>query len=282
MGQGFASPENAAQALASAARAGDRAALRTILGPASDELQMSDKVQAADELRQFSQAFDAGHRIHHDSDTRATLEVGANDWPFPIPLVHTSQRWFFDTELGKEEVINRRIGRNELWALEAVRAYADAQREYARVDRDGDQVLEYAQDFLSTPGKKDGLYWPPDLDGEVSPLGPLVAVATGSGYMTSSRQKSGPRPFHGYFFRVLTRQGKHAPGGKYDYIVNHNMIGGFALLAWPADYGNSGIMSFMINQQGQVYQRDLGPNTASIAKKIRAFDPDPGWRVSHD
>ena len=281
-GKTFASADAAAQALAEAAKAMDRPALKTILGPASDELQMSDKVQAEEELSAFAAAFDAGHQIVPESDTRATLEVGANNWPFPIPLVQKNGQWFFDTQAGKEEIINRRIGRNELFAIEAVRAYVDAQREYARSDRDGDGVLEYAQNFLSTPGQKDGLYWSPELDGELSPLGPLVATAQSEGYMTSDRKKSGPRPFHGYCFKILTRQGKHAPGGKYNYIINGNMIGGFALVAWPVDYGNSGVMTFIINQQGQVYQKDLGRNTASIAKKMDSYDPDPTWNTSPD
>jgi len=280
IGETFPSAEAAVQALASAAQARDRNALRIILGPTSDELQMSDKVQGDEELTQFAEAFAAGHQIRELANNRATLEVGANGWPFPIPLVHQGGKWYFDTEAGKDEVLNRRIGRNELWALRAVRAYADAQRDYARHDHDGSQVLKYAQNFLSTPGKRDGLYWPPEPDGELSPLGPLVATAQAEGYMTSTHQKSGPRPFHGYYFKILTKQGSHAAGGKYDYVINHNMIGGFALLAWPADYGNSGIMSFMINQQGRVYQKDLGPHTASVAKKIHAYDPDATWHPS--
>jgi hypothetical protein len=156
------------------------------------------------------------------------------------------------------------------------------QREYAGRDRDGDGVLEYAQNLLSTPGKKDGLYWSPELDGELSPLGPLIAVAQGEGYMTSNLEKSGPRPFHGYCFKILTRQGKHAPGGKYNYVIHGNMIGGFALVAWPADYGTSGVMTFIINQQGLVYQKNLGPHTGSIAKKMDTYDPDPTWHSSPD
>jgi Protein of unknown function (DUF2950) len=282
VGKAFPSPDSAAEALADAAKTKDRAALKAVLGPESDELQMSDRAQADQELADFAAAFDASHRLVRNSDTRVTLEVGTNNWPFPIPLAQRNGQWFFDTHAGKEEVINRRIGRDELSALETVRAYVDAQREYARLDRDGDDVLEYAQNFLSTPGKKDGLYWPPELDGEISPLGPLVAAAQEQGYMKSTGEKSGPRPFHGYYFKILTRQGKHAPGGKYDYVINGNMIGGFALVAWPADYGSSGIMTFIINQQGRAYQKDLGPKTASIAKKMDAYDPDPTWHTSPD
>jgi len=281
-GKPFASAEDAAQALADAAKAKDRSALKAILGPASDELQVSDQVQAENELAQFAAAFENGHWVVPDSNTRATLEVGPNGWPLPIPLVQTNGHWFFDTAAGKDEIINRRIGRNELSALDTVRAYVDAQREYASRDRDGSQVLKYAQRVLSTPGKKDGLYWPLDLDGEMSPLGPLVADAQGEGYQTSDRQRAEPQPFHGYCFRILTRQGSHAPGGKYDYVINGNMIGGFALVAWPADYGDSGVMTFIVNQQGRVYQKDLGPATAAIAKKMTTYDPDPTWRRSPD
>jgi hypothetical protein len=282
IGQTFPSADSAVEALAGAAKAKDRLALKTILGPASDELQTADRVQGDQQLAEFAAAFDAGHRIVGGSNGRAILEVGTNNWPLPIPLAQKNGQWFFDTQAGKEEIINRRIGRNELSTLETVRAYVDAQREYARADRDADQVLEYAQSFLSTPGKKDGLYWSPELDGEISPLGPFMANAQGEGYMKSNREKSGPQPFHGYYFKILKRQGKHAPGGKYDYVINGNMIGGFALVASPADYGKSGVMTFIINQQGRVYQKDLGKKTSSIAKKMNAYDPDPTWSSSPD
>ncbi len=284
IGKTFTSPESAAQALATAAKAKDRTALREVLGPASEELEMSDKVQADEELTEFASAYDKSHRIVRESNTNATLEVGANQWPLPIPLVEKNGQWYFDTEAGKDEVINRRIGRDELEALQSVRAYADAQREYAGHDHDGSQVLKYAQKIVSTPGKKDGLYWPSEQDGSESPLGPMVAEAQGEGYLTktSNSEQSGPRPFHGYYFKILKRQGQNAPGGKYDYVINGNMIGGFALVAWPADYGDSGVMTFMINQQGRVYQKDLGPSTDSIAKKMDAYDPDSSWKPSRD
>jgi hypothetical protein len=281
-GKVFASAESAAQALAEVAKTKNREQLRAILGPGSEHLQMSDQAQAEAEMSAFAAAFDSGHRLVRQSDARAMLEVGTNNWPFPIPIVQQHGSWTFDTEAGQEEIINRRIGRNELSAIETVRAYVDAQREYARSDRDGDGVLEYAQSILSTAGKKDGLYWSPELDGELSPLGPLVAVAQGEGYLRGNREKSGPQPFHGYCFRILTRQGKHAPGGKYNYVINGNMIGGFGLVAWPADYGNSGVMTFIINQQGQVYQKDLGRQTVSIAGKMDSYDPDPTWKIPPD
>ena len=281
-GKVFASAESAVQALAGVAKTKNRAELRAILGPQSEDLQMSDQAQAEAEMSEFAAAFDSGHRLVRQNDARAMLEVGTNNWPFPIPIVQKGGGWTFDTEAGKEEIINRRIGRNELSAIETVRAYVDAQREYARSDRDGDGVLEYAQSILSTPGKKDGLYWSPELDGELSPLGPLVAVAQGEGYLRGNREKSGPQPFHGYCFRILTRQGKHAPGGKYNYVINGNMIGGFGLVAWPADYGNSGVMTFLVNHAGIVFQKDLGPDTARLAERMTSFNPDRSWQKVSD
>jgi hypothetical protein len=197
-----------------------------------------------------------------------------------VPLVEKSGRWFFDTEAGAEELINRRIGRNELAVLDAVRTYVEAQREYAMLDRDGDEVLEYAQRFGSSEGTKDGLYWPLDLDGSMSPLGPLVAEAQVVGYRKPT--DGSQQPFHGYYFRILTRQGKHAPGGAYDYVINGNMIGGFALVAWPAEYDETGVMTFIVNQQGRVYQKDLGERTARIAGSMKTYDPDDTWCPSPD
>jgi hypothetical protein len=211
------------------------------------------------------------------------LEVGTNAWPFPVPIVKRNGRWFFDTEAGKDEILNRHIGKNELATLESVRTCVEAQREYASKDRDGDEVLEYAQRFSSTPGTKDGLYWPPDLDGEISPLGPLVARAHNQGYLAKSREQgAAPEPFHGYFFKILTRQGKQAPGGKYDYIINGNMLGGFAFVAWPLEYGETGVMTFIVNQQGRVYQKDLGPRTAKTAGAMKEYEPDKTWSLSPD
>jgi hypothetical protein len=179
-------------------------------------------------------------------------------------------------------LLNRRIGGNELEALKSLRAAAQAQREYASKDRDGDEVLEYAQKIISESGSKDGLYWSPDIDGEVSPLGPAFADAQREGYLKEEKQGDEPRAFHGYYFKILTRQGSHAPGGAYDYITNGNMIGGFAFVAWPAKYGVSGIMTFTINQQGKVYQKNLGPDTDSVVEKMKAYDPDSSWSLSRD
>lgn len=282
-GQTFATPEAAVSALMAAASAIDTNALRIILGPAAVDLQNPDRVQATNELREFASAFDQANRIVRESDSKCVLEVGHDSWPFAIPLVKQDGQWFFDTEAGKDELLNRRIGRNELSTLQAVRAYVEAQREYAAKDRDGDEVLEFAQRIGSSPGRKDGLYWPPDLDGEISPLGPLAAQAQAQGYRGKPRDEgANPEPFHGFFFRVLTRQAKSAPGGRYDYRINGNMIGGFALVAWPAEYGESGIMTFIVNQQGRVHQKDLGPNTARIAASMRAYNPDRTWTISRD
>jgi hypothetical protein len=282
-GQTFATPEDAVAALVAAAGTDDTEALHVIFGPAAAELENPDRVQGTNELRAFTMAFGQTNRIVHLSESRCVLETGNNAWPFPVPLVKRDGRWLFDTEAGLEELLDRRIGRNELATLAVVRAYVEAQREYATKDRDSDEVLEYAQRFASSPGKKDGLYWPPDLDGEISPLGPLVAEAQDQGYgRTRKEEGAGPEPFNGYLFKVLTRQGKSAPGGKYNYIINGNMIGGFALVAWPAVYGETGIMTFIVNQQGRVYQRDLGSKTAKEAKAMKDYNPDTSWMVSPD
>lgn len=279
----FATPEAAVAALETAATASDRDALRALFGPAAEDVQNPDQVQATNELCAFTAAIRQGKRIVRESDSRCVLEVGAESWPFPVPLLQKEGAWFFDTEAGKDELLSRRIGRNELMTLSAARAYVEAQREYAAKDRDGDEVLEYAQKFISAAGTKDGLYWPPELDGELSPLGPLVAQAQGEGYGVKAKgEGAAPEPFHGYLFKVLTRQAKSAPGGKYDYVINKNMIGGFALIAWPASYGETGIMTFIVNQQGRVYQKDLGAGTAKTASKMQVYDPDKTWAVSAD
>lgn len=279
----FASPQEAVTALDQAVNTTNRAAFAALFGPASEQLANPDSVQGAQELAAFAAAFNTTNRLVRESDTQMVLEVGTDAWPFPIPLVKTAGGWQFDTQAGLEELLNRRIGRNEIEVLNVMRAYVDAQREYASRDRDGDEVLEYAQKITSSPGRTDGLYWPPELNGEVSPLGPLFAQAQTEGYFKDARAAdAGPRPFHGYLFKVLTRQGKHAPGGKYGYIINGNMIGGFALVAWPAGYGDSGVMTFIVNQQGRVYQKDLGERTARIVKGMSAYDPDPGWAASQD
>ncbi|HOY58485.1 MAG TPA: DUF2950 domain-containing protein [Verrucomicrobiota bacterium] len=282
MGQTFATPEAAVSALATAAGTQDANALRLIFGPRTAEIENPDRVQATNDLRAFATAFAQTNRIVRESDSKCVLEVGRDFWPFPVPLTNRDGRWFFDTAAGRDELLNRRIGRNELATIESARAYVQAQREYAMKDRDGDDVLEFAQKFGSAPGQKDGLYWPPELDGEMSPMGPLAAQAHAEGYQHLRQEGASREPFHGYFFKVLTRQAKSAPGGKYDYRINGNMIGGFALVAWPAEYGESGIMTFIVNQQGRVYQKDLGPNTARIAATMTAYHPGQTWTVSRE
>jgi hypothetical protein len=302
MAKAFNSPREAVDALGRAVNRTNRAALKTIFGSEAEVLVNPDSVQGSRELAEFAAAFNTSNRLARASDARMILEVGDNAWPFPIPLVNMQDGWRFDTVAGRDEILNRRIGRNELDVCRIARAYVEAQREYASRDRDGDGVLEYAQKVASSPGRMDGLYWPLELNGEMSPLGPLVAYAQKEGYgrdgapppsansgpqrgrdaAPSASANQGPRPFHGYLFKILTRQAKNAPGGKYDYIINGNMIGGFALIAWPAEYGDSGIMTFIVNQQGRVYQKDLGPKTAKIVRDIAAYDPDSTWRLSAD
>jgi hypothetical protein len=279
----FPTAEAAVKALDQAINTTNRVALAELFGDASDTLANPDTVQGRTELAEFTAAFNKTNSLTAESDARMSLEVGPQAWPFPIPLVKTTGGWRFDTEAGLEEILNRRIGRNELAVLDVMRQYVEAQREYASRDRDGDDVLEYAQRLASTAGRTDGLYWSPRLNGEISPLGPMVVQAQGAGYFDAGTAGAEePRPFHGYLFKMLTRQGKHAPGGKYDYIINGNMIGGFALVAWPMEYGESGIMTFIVNQRGRVYQRDLGENTGKIVRKMDAYDPDSEWHVSAD
>ncbi len=279
----FSTPEQAVAALHEAVTATNRAGLALLFGSELEALVNPDEVQGAAELREFAEAFQVAHQLVKDSEERIVIEVGAGGWPFPIPLVKVSAGWQFDTAAGLEELLNRRIGRNELDVLRVLRACVEAQREYARQDRDGDEVREFAQRISSSPGETDGLYWSWRLNGEISPLGPLVAQAQAAGYTRDAAGSQANRqPFHGYYFKLLTRQGKHAPGGKYDYVINGNMIGGFAFLAWPAQYGDSGVMTFIVNQQGRVYQKDLGEDTARIASKMKTYDPEPGWIVSAD
>jgi hypothetical protein len=281
VGKTFATPEEAVAALLAAASASDTNAFWVIFGPMGTEIVNPDRAQAANELNMFKAAADQRQKIVHESDEKCVLEIGNNDWPFPVPIVKRNGLWFFDTESGKEELLNRRIGKNELSTLETMRAYVEAQRDYASKDRDGDGVLEYAQRLASSPGTKDGLYWPADLDGEISPFGPLVAEANVRGYAMPAKDGTSENvPFQGYYFKILSRQGKHAPGRKHDYLINGNMIAGFAMVAWPAEYGNSGIMTFIVNQQGRVYQKDLGLKTGKLAPAMKTYDPDPTWTVS--
>jgi hypothetical protein len=273
----YSTPDDAVNALITAGRARDKAALRKIFGPDSEKLLSSgDAVADRNTAEKFLAAYDEKHNLAPGENGKMTLVVG-KDWPFPIPLVKDAQKgtWHFDTAAGQEEILNRRIGRNERNVINVCGAVVDAQREYAIRDPNGDGVPEYAEKFLSDPGKKNGLFWETAEGEPPSPLGPLVGNAVAEGYTHGTDGE--PKPYHGYFYRILTSQGANAPGGAYDYLVGGKLIGGFALVAYPAEYGNSGIMTFMVSHSGTIYQRDLGENTAKLAKEINKFDPGPGW-----
>ena len=282
IGRTFSSPEEAVSAMQTAANNHDTNALADIFGPGFADIRTSDPVEGQNELKEFADSFSVSNYLDHVADDRCILDTGTDRWPFPIPIVHGSTGWYFDTAAGKDELINRRVGRDELQAIKSMRVAAEAQREYASANHSGDEVLEFAQKLVSSPGKKDGLYWSPDIDGEISPLGPAFVAAQDEGYLKDVSSENSPQPFHGYFFKLLTRQGKHAPGDAYNYIINGHMIGGFAFVAWPAQYGESGVMTFIINQQGRVYQKDLGPDTGRLVKKMKAYDPDSSWTVTTD
>ena len=276
----FASPEEAVKALIDAAKAGNTKGLSAIFGPAGRKvLSSGDAVQDRADREKFLKAYEAKNALIQDGDSKAVLQIGEEDWPFPIPIVKRGGKWSFDTKKGKEELTNRRIGRNELNTIQTCLAYVDAQREYVAKDRDGDGLFEYAQKFVSTPGKKDGLYWEAKPGEEESPFGDLFVKATSEGY---KKTDSKPVPYHGYFFKILKAQGSNAPGGAYDYIVNGSMIGGFGMVAYPARYGASGVMTFVVNHDGIVYEKNLGKNTAKIAQTINLFDPDKTWKKVAD
>ena len=269
--QSFQTPDEAATALATAVKAGKPEILK-VLGPGGEDIVSSgDDVADKAARDEFVTAYDAKHAVKVEG-RRATLLLGNDDFPFPIPVIHTKTGWEFDTAEGRNEILYRRVGRNELDTIEICLAFVDAENDYADQDH-GEGAGVYAQRIVSSEGKKDGLYWPSDAHD--SPLGQLAAEASAEGYKAGSE----PRPYHGYYFRILTRQGAHAPGGALDYIVKGKMIGGFALIAWPADYDNSGVMTFMGSHGGTVYQRDLGEDTETRAKAITAFDPDKFWRM---
>jgi len=276
-GKAFTSPEEAVKALVDACKRNDTQALLAIVGPEGKEIvssgdDVADKAQRA----RFVENYEAKNQLEQKTPETTILCVGKEDLPIPVPIVKKGEKWYFDAAAGKEEILNRRIGRNELSVIESMHAYVDAQREYAtRKDCGGDALAGYAQKFKSDEGKKNGLYWPAKEGEEISPLGPLVAQAIKEGYQ---KKKDAPTPYHGYYYKIIKAQGKNAPGGKYDYVVNGKMVLGFALVAWPADYGNSGIMTFIVNQDNLVYQKDLGPDTAKIAGALVKYDPDKNWK----
>lgn len=273
----FATPEAAVEALAAALKADSDAPLTALFGE-EHKARLLDPDPAAAKANRATivAAMQTLSVLKEPSADRRILVIGDQAWPVPFPIVKTGDRWRFATEEGIEELINRRIGGNERNAIFSLRAFVDAQRVYAARDRDGDGVLQYAQKIMSSPGKQDGLYWPADpaKGEEASPFGPLIAEAA----PYTAGHKVGD-PYRGYYFRILTQQGQYAPGGAYSYVINGRMIAGFAMVAYPAYYGESGVMTFIVNHNGVVYERDLGPNTAKLAPGIKAFDPGKGWTV---
>jgi hypothetical protein len=269
----FSSPEEAVKSLVAAVRSNDIREMLAILGPGSRELISSgDDVADRAGREKFLKAYDQMNTLQQESADKMVLSIGADNWPLPIPIVKKGTTWVFDIREGKQEILNRRIGRNELHIMDVLHAYADAQHEYATKDCRGDGKVEFAQRLISTEGKRDGLYWEAKEGEEESPLGPLVARAAKEGYANADLS-----PFHGYYFKILKGQGKHVDGGAYNYVVKGKMILGFALVAYPAEYGNSGVMTFILNQEGIIYQKDLGKDTKRRAGAMKIFDPDKSW-----
>ncbi|AGK59528.1 hypothetical protein HYPDE_39293 [Hyphomicrobium denitrificans 1NES1] len=276
----FATPEDAVKSLVDAVKANDEQELISILGPSLKEwIESGDPIADREAREKFVADYEQNKEIDTSEAGKAILVIGEDEFPFPIPLVKTNDQWTFDPEQGKQEIIDRRVGTNELDTIETLLAIVDAQNDYAELNPLGKGAPEYARRFISSPGKHDGLYWPSNRSEAQSPLGTLVAEAATAGYQpTTEGGESSKNPYHGYYFRMLTAQGSHAPGGAYSYLVNGRMIGGFAVIAWPAKYGASGYKTFMINQDQTVYETDLGTNTAAEVKKIRTFDPDKSWK----
>ena len=272
----FPTPEEGVQALTEAAQRNDTATLLAILGPeAKSIVSTSDPVSDRENRERFIKSYEEGHTLVPSGDTKVVLQIGKDEWPFPIPLIKDSAGWRFDTQEGKAEIRKRLIGRNELDVIQVCLAYVDAQREYYMRNPLHTALLQYAPKFISTKGKRDGLYWETTADEPPSPLGPLVVQARREGYKGTAGK---PVPYHGYYYKMLTGQGPDAPDGAYDYVVRGKMIGGFALVAYPAQYGVSGIMTFIVNHDGVVYEKDLGPNTAATAQSMTKFNPDKTWK----
>jgi len=275
--QSFQTPDDAVKALLEAARGDSRDKIIALFGSHNSELLSSgDEVEDKNNRSEFVTLAQQKMAVEKIGEDKAIVHVGNTDWPFPIPVVKNGDSWQFDAEQGRQEILNRRIGRNELSTLGTIRGYVEAQFDYANSDRDGDGVSEYAQKLQSEQGKNDGLFWETEAGQPQSPLGPLIAEARAEGYKLKGATEN-PAPYHGYYYRILTRQGSNVPGGKYDYVINGNMIAGFALVAFPAQYGASGIMTFVVNHQGKIFQKDLGPKTADIVDKIKEYNPDSSW-----
>jgi hypothetical protein len=275
--QSFDSPQAGITALIKAVKANDRAALRAIFGPEGSKLLSSgDAVADARSRAAFSKAYDEASKVVLEGEAQATLVIGKDEWPLPIPLVRYPDGWRFDTVKGEDEILKRRIGRNELETMQVCLAIVDAEHEYAARHLDRDGVPVYASRFTSRPGKRDGLYWPTRANEAPSPLGALLAAAADEGYARPGMLRH--NPYHGYYYRLLTSQGEDAPDGARDYLVKGKMIGGFAVIAYPARYGASGVMSFFVNHDGVIYEKDLGQNTKTVAAAITTFNPGAGWK----
>src|SRR5215469_12135339 len=274
--QDYKTPQDAVDALVATAKSGDQKAALAVLGRGGEDIISSgDKVSDNAIRERFVTSYDTKHQIAMEGDSKAILVIGNNAYPFPIPLARNKDgTWSFDTVAGRQEILARRIGHNELDAIQTSLAYVDAQNDYAAKDRgEGEGEGAYAQRFISQSGKKDGLYWPTAQGEEESPLGELFADASRQGY----RAGEGRSPYHGYYYKILTKQGPAATGGAADYVVRGKMIGGFALVAYPAEYRNSGVMTFIVNHDGEVFQKDLGPQTAQLAERMISFNPDHSW-----
>jgi hypothetical protein len=273
----YASAEEAFADLVAALKAGKQEATLAVLGASALPLLSSgDKVADREGRERFLKAYEEANKIEKPDESKAVLSVGKDAWPFPIPAVKDAAGWHFDANAGKEEILNRRIGRNELFTIQAMLAFGDAQRDYYRMNPQKAKLEQYAQKFASSSGKRDGLYYPTKAGEPKSPLGPRYEAAVQEGYKKSDGD--GPTAYHGYKYRILKAQGPDAAGGAFDYVVRGAMIGGYALIAWPATYGNSGVMTFLMNQEGVVYEKDLGPATATAVQKITRFNPDKTWK----
>ena len=281
----YSTPDDAVKALVAAAEAGDQAAMMAIFGPEREKLLTGDAVEDRNSLAHFAENLRKASQLEKAGDARFTLLVGEDKHPFPVPIIQEAGQWRFDTAAGLEEILNRKIGRNELSAIMTCRAYVVAQWEYFTqpLDTSQDGLAVYAQHFISTPGKRDGLYWDTPEGAPLSPLGSLIAQERAEGYQPGVKDPAAPvhkrSPYHGYYFKILKAQGPHAPGGKFSYVINGNMIAGYALVAYPDKWGSSGVMTFIVNQQGRIYEKNLGSDTGTIAAAIAEYDPDPTWKL---
>ena len=280
----FAIPQEAVQELIQAVKTADQEKLSAIFGPEREKLLSGDAVEDANALKGFGERLGKGATLEKVDNAKYTLVVGEDRWPSPIPIVRDGRKWRFDTAAGLDEILSRRIGENELSTIMTCRANVVAQWEYFTEARDTarDGLAVYAQRFISTPGKRDGLFWEVPEGGKPSPLGSLIEQERAEGYtpgMAKSPEAKKRSPYHGYFFRILKAQGPHAPGGKFNYVINGNMIAGFALIAYPDKWGSSGVMTFIVNQQGRVYEKNLGEETAELASAVTEYEPDPTWKL---